>query len=106
MNFKEPGQHPKVLEAHAVVIVVVVKFGRNKVVLVRAIVVTAVTLVTTDERFGVVVGQLDPGVSLLCTLVPGQQPNVLKVHEAPVLVVFSCDKSRVVVDLSLVGIGT
>ena len=39
-----------------------------------------------------VVGQLDPSLSLLCTLVPGQQPKLLNAHTATVPVVFFGNK--------------
>ena len=66
------GQQPKVLEAHATVVVPTLA-GADAVRLDTPVVGAAVTV----DRVLIVVAQLDPALSRLLTVVPGQQPKEL-----------------------------
>ena len=78
-----PGQQPKVLNVHADVVAAGLISG--DVALCESCVEVTLFLIETDGRVLVLVGQLEPALSRLLTLLPGQHPKVLESHAAFVL---------------------
>ena len=108
-----PGQQPKVLDSHATVVVPAPPgtngVRRDVTVVVAAAVVVEDTLVATVDRGLLVVRQLDPALSCLFTVVPGQQPKVLEAHATVVVPALVADgvvlrNATVVVTMAVVRV--
>ena len=101
-----PGQQPKVLESHATCVLVTLVC--DTIVLLGAEVVVALPLVATNGRVLVVIGQLEPALSRLLVVLPGQHPKRVESHATFVLATLVCDRivlldAEVVVALVLVA---